>query len=241
MANCAYLYSLTHRPAAYVDRPEAITGLSEWPYDVPFVWRLLMSGDPQLCASLISDGLENEGDGTESVKHLYAVSSAFDQGIARLERFFAIVRHGVQHPVQGGASAAGQTPVTGLLQYLDDSLNFLHAHRHPYLLLETVELDLMEAGTEADLRALVEAELTRCQLAGAALDALPDDLTEAARQLQQAASECLAAPLSAFYGLRLDDEHDNTRDDQTEYPLGLEWSDVLYYSLWNKAEFEAQS
>ena len=46
-------------PAAYADRPRRSRSV-EWPYDVPFMYRLLMSGDPQPCASLVSDGMEDE-------------------------------------------------------------------------------------------------------------------------------------------------------------------------------------
>lgn len=49
-----------------------------------------------------------------------------------------------------------------------------------------------------------------------------------------------AAPLDAFFGLRLDDDCDSTRTRATEHPLGLQWSEVLYFELWNRAEFEAQ-
>jgi hypothetical protein len=45
MANRAYLYSLSNRPTSYTDRPETITGLSEWPYAIPFTYRVLLSGD----------------------------------------------------------------------------------------------------------------------------------------------------------------------------------------------------
>ena len=70
MANRSYLYSLSNRPTSYADRPETISGLSEWPYDVPFIYRLLMSGDPQLCASLVSDGLDDDEPGSRT--RLYA-------------------------------------------------------------------------------------------------------------------------------------------------------------------------
>ena len=53
MANRSYLYSLSNRPASYADRPETICGLSEWPYAVPFSYRLLMSGDPQGVADAV--------------------------------------------------------------------------------------------------------------------------------------------------------------------------------------------
>ena len=100
MANRSYLYSLSNRPA-YADRPETIVGLSEWPYDVPFIYRLLMSGDPQPCASLVSDGMEDEEPGSKT--RLYAISSVFEPGYARMRRFADIVRAAVaQAPAPAG-------------------------------------------------------------------------------------------------------------------------------------------
>ncbi|WP_459166363.1 DUF7822 domain-containing protein, partial [Achromobacter xylosoxidans] len=104
MANRSYLYSLSNRPASYADRPETICGLSEWPYAVPFSYRLLMSGDPQLCASLIADGLED--DEPHRRTRLYAISSRFEPGLARIKRFAEIVRAAVG----GAAPATAATP-----------------------------------------------------------------------------------------------------------------------------------
>ena len=76
MANRSYLYSLSNRPTHYTDRPETICGLSEWPYAVPFMYRLLMSGDPQLCASLIADGLEDDEPEHLSLIHIWTIAPA---------------------------------------------------------------------------------------------------------------------------------------------------------------------
>lgn len=263
MANRSYLYSLSNRPASYADRPETISGLSEWPYDVPFMYRLLMSGDPQLCASLISDGLE--GDTPEEKIRLHAIGSGFDAGFARVQRFIAIVRHLVTLPplpapppvpkaptlaerlkrfvspqAEAAPVAAVAQPVATaqLLAGLDETMAFLEAHRGACLLLETVELDCMSEETEEGLRGCVEEEIARCIAAGAALDALPDDIAQAARRLQAALLEEQDAPLDAFFGLRLDDDCDSTRSGATEDPLGLQWSDVLYFELFDRAAFE---
>ncbi|TDP96658.1 hypothetical protein [Labedaea rhizosphaerae] len=82
------------------------------------------------------------------------------------------------------------------------------------------------------MRACVERELEECKRVGAAIDALPDD--------PAAAGAILAKATGAFEGLVFDDGFDNTRDDRTEYPLGLSyWTDVLYFALWDKATFAA--
>ncbi|PIF76645.1 hypothetical protein CLU95_3813 [Variovorax sp. 54] len=279
MANRSYLYSLTNRPTSYTDRPETISGVSEWNYDIPFMYRLLMSGDPQLCASLISDGLEDDEETGQKGK-LYAISGRFEPGFARVKRLIDIVRYlAAQAPLPAPAPAAppvvaaapkatslvdrlkgwfsppaaspkappaavspaSATPATGstlLPKWLDETLAFLEAHRNEHLLLETIELDTMYESEEAPLRACVEKELARCQQAGAALDALPQDIAAAAQLLREAGATQQAAPLDAFFGLRFDDDCDSTRTRATEYPLGLQWSEILYFGLFNRAEFE---
>ncbi len=224
MSNRAYLYSLSNRPTSYADRPDTISGLSEWPYFVPFSYRLLMSGDPQLCASLVSDGFESDAPNNKT--KLYAISSDFETGFARLQHFFAVLR-----PIASEASP-------GLTEYINETITFLEAHRDRYLLLETIELDTMEEDEASALRGCVEKEIENCLRVGSAVDAIPNNLEEAAALLKKATQSSLEAPYDAFYGLRLDDDCDNTRDDKTEYPLGLGWTDVLYFSLWNRAKFE---
>lgn len=225
VSNRSYLYSLSNRPTSYADRPDTISGLSEWAYFVPFSYRLLMSADPQLCSSLVSDGFDDDPPNKKT--RLYAISSDFEGGISRLKSFFAVLR-----PI-----AVGTSPnLTGLL---DETVAFLEAHRDQYLLLETIELDYMTEEGEVALRASVEKEINNCLRVGAAVDALPRNLTEAVMCLKTATQQKCEAPLDAFYGLRLDDDCDNIRDEKTEYPLGLEWGEVLYYQLWNRAQFEA--
>jgi len=273
MANRSYLYSLSNRPSSYADRPETVSGLSEWPYDVPFMYRLLMSGDPQLCASLVADGFDS--DEPESKTALYAISSHFDTGFARVKRFTEIIRaatadlpataepaaapapqsasliNRLKHifaprqeaPSNADAQASSLSPRASadeLLANLDETIEFLEAHRDTYLLLETIELDTMSESEEAELKACVEQEIARCVQAGAAVDALSADLEQAGKALRLATQRSGAAPMDAFFGLRLDNECDSTRTGETEYPLGLVWYDTLYFDLMNRSEFDAQ-
>ncbi|WP_174985332.1 DUF7822 domain-containing protein [Burkholderia lata] len=270
MANRSYLYSLGNRPTSYEDRPETISGLSEWAYDVPFMYRLLMSCDPRPCASLISDGL----DGTKMPLH--AISSPFAHGFERVRHFVAILRVLIESravptpaapppetpgkstlvdrmrrwvgvapaPVESGPAhvptpATTHAAVDHVREWLDETISFLEQHRDQYLLLETIELDLMSESDTNALRARVDAEIDRCRRVGAAFEALPSDTTEAARVLQRAATERSPAPLDAFFGLRFDDNCDSTRTGDTEHPLGLEWNDVLYFELFNREQFDA--
>jgi hypothetical protein len=219
IANRAYLYAISNQPKSYSDRPETVCGLSEWAYMIPFSYRVLLSGDPQLGASLISDGFDGEPEGQKT--KLYAIVGDFALGFARLKKLLSSVR----------LLAA---PESTLLTCLDETLEFLESHQDRYILLETIELDTMTSEGETELLACVQKEIAECVKAGVAVDALPDDTTKAAKLLAEASQ----TPTSAFHGLRFDNEFDNVRDG-TENPLGLEWSDVLYFSLWNRAEFEA--
>ena len=97
----------------------------------------------------------------------------------------------------------------------------------------------MSHAGEAELKACVDAEIVRCRHAGAALDALPANVDEAARALRTAVAGRAAEPLDAFHGLRLDNDFDSTRTGATERPMGLYWSDVLYFELFNRSQFEA--
>lgn len=222
MANRSYLYSLSNRPTSYADRPETISGLSEWPYAVPFSYRVLMSGEPRLCSSLVSDGFED--DPPERKTQLHAISGDFDAGFARLTKLCAAVR-----------AISGDAPE--LRASLDETERFLAEHSDRFLLLETIEIDCMSESGEDELRASVEREIELCRQAGAAVDALPAEATEAGAWLAKAITQKSEAP---FYGLVLDDDFDNTRDGRTSHPLGVSWwTTVLYFELWNRATFEA--
>lgn len=267
MANRSYLYSLSNRPTTYEDRPESICGLSECPYYVPFIYRLLLSGDPQLCASLVADGFEDDEPGHKS--KLYAISSPFDSGFERVRRFADIVRAAVSLPpsielqvnapqpkgsllerlkrlffakpaIATTESPAKPVAVAELLVALDESIAFLEAHRDCYLLLETIELDSMLLFEEAELKDSVEEEIARCRYIGRAIDALPSDLMQAGQVLKRAATQKSAPPFDAFFGLHLDDDYDSTYNDATQYPLGLEWDENLYFEVLNLSEFQAQ-
>jgi len=293
MANRSYLYSLGNRPTSYYDRPETISSLSEWAYDVPFVYRLLMSADPQLCASLVAEGLdddedddENEGEDAleagaqeadegeeenedeDQPPRLHAISSPFAPGLERVRRFAGIVKaiamavpaappapapiaapppvsllgrltRMLSAPAPAPVEAPVQVPATveHLPGWLDETIAFLEENRDAFLLLETVELDMMSAMGEADLRACVEEEIERCRAVGAAFEALPADTDEAARLLRRLAVEEGAPPLDVFHGLRFDDDCDSVRTGATERPLGLtNWSEVLYFELSGQEE-----
>lgn len=220
MANRSYLYSLSNQPTSYTDRPDSISGLSEWPYNIPLSYRILLSGNPKLCASLISDGFES--DPPDNKTQIYAVSGDFEVGFLRLKKFIEIVRLLATEKSELLASMLGET------------IDFLEKHQDRYLLLETIELDCMDEDEETALRACVEAEISACRDAGAAVDVLPEDPRIAADILKGAAEKESAAPVGAFHGILFNDNFDSYENDT---PMGLYWTDILYCELENKEEF----
>ena len=144
----------------------------------------------------------------------------------RVKQMFSPQANAAPAPVPAPPAPASDQ----LLAALDETLAFLDAHRDSHLLLETIELDIMSHAGEAELKACVDAEIVRCRHAGAALDALPANVDEAARALRTAVAGQAAEPLDAFHGLRLDNDFDSTRTGATERPMGLYWSDVLYFN-----------
>ena len=116
MANRSYLYSLSNRPPPTPTAPRR-SSVCPNGLDVPFIYRLLMSGDPQPCASLVSDGMEDEEPGSKT--RLYAISSVFEPGYARMRRFADIVRAAVaqapaprRHPPQRSAPPRAPQPAS---------------------------------------------------------------------------------------------------------------------------------
>jgi hypothetical protein len=226
MANRSYLYSLSNCPTSYSDRPETISGLSEWGYDVPIAFRVLASGGTRLCASLISDGMAGEPEGKKT--RLFALCGEFAAGHARWRKLDSILR------------AAAGVHSKALVSALDETKQFLETHTDHNVLLETIELDVMSASSESELRACVEREMENCLRAGAAVDELSEDVVEGAAQVQAAARNVVPGPLSVFHGLCFDDAFDDVRSGRAKVPLGISWwSDVLYFSLWNRQQFEA--
>ena len=55
MANRSYLYSADTLPTSDVNQKPRVVGISEWNYDIPVAFRLLLSGYPRKCRSVIWD------------------------------------------------------------------------------------------------------------------------------------------------------------------------------------------
>jgi len=74
MANRSYLYSTNIVPGPNAKaNGRKLIGISEWNYDIPIVFKLLLSGDPKTCLSSIWDNPEEIaliGDYASGVKNL---------------------------------------------------------------------------------------------------------------------------------------------------------------------------
>jgi hypothetical protein len=82
MANRSYLYSTNHIPgSAAIDDRRAV-GIAEWSYDIPIVFKLLLSGDTRTCASLIFEGNDE-----------IALVGPYEKGVANMLRFLDRVPH----------------------------------------------------------------------------------------------------------------------------------------------------
>ncbi|MEX2950111.1 type VI secretion system baseplate subunit TssF [Serratia fonticola] len=218
-----YLQQLTEHMAA--DSPHLANFLPN--SGDPDVARLI-EGFSVLIASL-RQKIEDDFDGEplENKTKLYAVSGDFDTGFIRLNKFFSILK----------TPEIGATPQ--LVADMESAVKFIEEHRNSHFLLETIELDTMTEIEEARLKACVEEEIENCLRIGTAVDALPDNKGEAAKLVIKATQQECSSALGAFFGLRFDDDCDNA---YVDYPLGIsEWSETLYFGLWDRAEFEANS
>jgi len=74
MANRSYLYSTQHAPEAGAKTSaRKMVGIAEWDYDIPLVFKILLSAHPRTCASSIwrnADEIALMGDYDGGVKNL---------------------------------------------------------------------------------------------------------------------------------------------------------------------------
>ncbi len=74
MANRSYLYSINKIPTKD-SNPDFITSLSEFNYDIPLIYKILLTGNPQKCFSVIWD------------KQEIGIVGNYQDGINKLTRF----------------------------------------------------------------------------------------------------------------------------------------------------------
>ena len=125
MANRSYLYSCDHLPGSDEwTRSKSLHGISEWRYDIPLVFRILLTGNPVACRSSIWDTPEN-----------IAIAGDYAQGRAHLSAYLARIKDPAARPL------------------VDEALAFLNspAHARRHFILECGEIfDLMDKGSPGE-------------------------------------------------------------------------------------------
>ena len=118
MANRSYLYSTNIAPGPdAVDQGRKLIGISEYNYDIPIVFKLLLSGNPRTCPSSIWDCDDD-----------IALLGDYDAGLANLEAFLAQIQ-----------SPAAQPMIAQALEFLRKPEN-----QNPYFVLECGEIFEMQ-------------------------------------------------------------------------------------------------
>lgn len=232
MANRSYLYASNFNPDADRESPH-LEGVSEWSYALPLSYEILVSGDPQICRSIISNGVEVNDDGDTSP--VYAVYSESETGKRRLLKLLEILKFSASQerkpstfrrlvspfgfPFKGG-------PVSPLLlEAIEKTQEFMNSVSHPFFLLETIELDVMSTGDPKELRKMVDTWKQRSVSIGAEIDALPSDAEQALGVLAISNKDD-SHNGNALMNLRIDDHFDKPRPGENYLGLSY-WSDVL--------------
>lgn len=133
MANRSYLYSCNLIPSRSASAPDRqMTGISEWRYDIPIVFKVLVSGNPRKCPSSIW-----------KVPEEIAIVGEYDQGLDRLLRFLEMI------------------PFPEVAPLKDEARRFLtdRANRNHYFVLECGEVFEMEEAPLAEQNDRLLAEV----------------------------------------------------------------------------------
>ncbi|MGP9556777.1 DUF7822 domain-containing protein [Psychrobacter sp. AOP7-A1-24] len=112
------MYSTNTIPEANQnDSSRVLTGISEYNYDIPIVFKVLLSGNPQACLSLIWDNPEK-----------IALIGDYASGVQNLEAFLAAI-----------TLPAAQAPITEALEFLR-----MPENQNQYFILECGEIFFYE-------------------------------------------------------------------------------------------------
>lgn len=144
MANRSYLYSADNLP----ESPEwsakkALHGISEYNYDIPLVFKILLTGNPAKCRSSIWEAPEK-----------IAIAGDYLHGRANLTKYLGRISDPVARP------------------FIDEALQFLNApaHSRNHFILECGEIFDLTEGSLGEKNSMLLAEI---QAISANIDALP--------------------------------------------------------------------
>ena len=100
MANRSYLYASNHFPGTNAEKEsQSIIGISEWEYDIPLIYKLLLAGNPRVCHSSIWDEEEP-----------IALLGDYAAGVNRLKSFFTRIHAPLAQPLIKEAIEFLETP-----------------------------------------------------------------------------------------------------------------------------------
>lgn len=158
MANRSYLYSTNIAPGPdAVAQGRKLIGISEYAYDIPIVFKLLLSASTRTCPSSIWSSDED-----------MTLIGDYDAGVARLQDFFAQIKEPAAQPMMAEA-----------LEFLRRPEN-----RNPYFVLECGEIfEMMDTpigeqnqqllGQIRNLQPEIDAALQSMQQFGTAVPTAP--------------------------------------------------------------------
>ena len=207
MANRSYLYSTNIPPGPNaVTQGRKLVGISEYAYDVPIVFKLLLSADTRSCPSSIWD---SDGD--------TALMGDYDVGVAKLRDFFAQIEE-----------PAAQVWMTQALEFLNQPEN-----RNPYFVLECGEIFEMGDMPDEQQNQRLQGQIQNLQPEiDAALQAVQQFGTAAPLAPQTAPKK--PGFLARFFGLAPSQAPARSAPDpmQPIRALGLGyWSNYLYFDF----------
>lgn len=130
MANRAYLYSADQKPAGATAGEIDTVGLSEFEWDIPVVYKILLSAGTEAVDSTIFPNPEKEDEPLP-----VALAADYQRGLNRLALFFDDLKEHIDPEV------AAKT-----LAFLRDPKN-----ARKYFLLEAAEVYALQADSEEDL------------------------------------------------------------------------------------------
>lgn len=120
MANRSYLYSSNVEPVFRSAPPgRKLVGISEWNYAIPIVFRLLLSGNPQVCHSSLWE-----------IEDKIGIIGNFDEGVDALKDFLGQLSDPKAQPL-----------ITEALEFLSKP-----EYQNEYFILECGEIYVMGEG-----------------------------------------------------------------------------------------------
>jgi hypothetical protein len=220
MANRSVLYAMDRVPSNRSDPPGKATGLSEWGYDIPLSYRLLVSGQPRVCA--LVGVLYGDTDDPP-----LALAGEADGGHSRLCRFLDLL--------------AATPEASGDAEFLSNCAEtkaFLASHQLGYYYLDTSEIDCLSSA--GSYRASVEQTLQEIVELAALVDQLSPSTIEQAIAPGGPLEGVLLKERGSSQGIAPVFMQSGPFTGRELPALGLEWIEWDAASAFEKVKVEAE-